>query len=198
MAEARQGGEHVPRLIMFNQLSLDGYFVDAHGDMSWAHSPVVDAGWDAFVEQNARGGGVLVFGRITYDLMASYWPTPLAEQSSPVVAERMNALPKVVFSRSLEEASWANTRLVRDDPAAEIRRLKGGAGPDMAVMGSGTIVSRLASEDLIDEYQIVVLPIVLGSGRSMFEGVERRLDLRLTNLRRFANGNVVLTYEPAR
>jgi len=186
----------VPRLIMFNQLSLDGYFVDAHGDMSWAHNPAEDAEWDAFVEQNARGGGLLVFGRITYDLMASYWPTPHAEQNQPLVAERMNALPKLVFSRSLSEASWADTRLVGDDPTAEIRRLKADGGPDMALMGSGTIVSQLASEGLIDEYQIVVLPIVLGAGRSLFEGVEHKLDLRLTGLRRFANGNVVLTYEP--
>jgi len=85
----------VQKLIVFNHVSLDGYFVDANGDMSWAHKQ--DAEWNAFVEENASGGGTLVFGRITYDLMASFWPTPMAMQMMPVVAERMNNLPKVVL-----------------------------------------------------------------------------------------------------
>jgi dihydrofolate reductase len=186
----------VGRLIVFNQISLDGYFVDAHGDMSWAHNATPDEEWDAFVEANASGGGVLVFGRITYELMAGYWPTPLARQNSPVVADRMNSLLKLVFSRTLSEASWANTRLVSGDPAAEIRGLKNEPGPGMAIMGSGTIVAQLTRERLIDEYQVVVIPLVLGRGRTMFDGVEERLDLKLTNTRAFGNGNVVLSYEP--
>ena len=184
-------------LLMFNQLSLDGYFVDAHGDMSWAHNPELDEEWDAFVDDNARGGGLLVFGRVTHDLMASYWPTPIASQNAPVVAERMNGLPKLVFSRTLRESPWANTTMVSGDPATEIRRLKGGSGSDMAIMGSGTIVAPLAAEGLIDQYQLVIVPVVLGAGRTLFEGLSVKLNLRLEATRSFANGNVLLTYEPA-
>ena len=159
------------RLTVFNQMSLDGFFVDAHGDMSWAHNTAKDAEWQAFVEGNARAGGVLLFGRITYELMAGYWPTPLAAQNNPVVAERMNNLPKVVFSRTLEKASWNNTKLVKGDPATEIRKLKKEPGPDMVIMGSGTIVSQVAQARLVDEYQVVVIPIILGQGRTMFDGI---------------------------
>lgn len=185
------------KLIVLNQISLDGYFVDAHGDMSWAHNATEDDEWDEFVAANASGGGQLVFGRVTYELMASYWPTPAAMRNDPVVAERMNNLPKIVFSRTLSEASWNRTRLVNDDPAAEMRKLKAEPGNDMAIMGSGTIVSLLTREGLIDEYQIVVVPLVLGAGRTMFEGVGEKLGLELTKTRTFGNGNVFLRYEPA-
>jgi dihydrofolate reductase len=177
-------------------MSLDGYFVDMNGDMSWAHNPSDDEEWDAFVAANARAGGLLLFGRITYELMAGYWPTPMAAQDSPVVAERMNSLPKVVFSRTLATATWNNTTLVTGDVAAHLRRMKGEPGPDMAIMGSGSIVSPLTQERLIDEYQIVVIPIVLGGGRTMFDGVTGKPRLKLTNTRAFGNGNVLLCYEP--
>jgi dihydrofolate reductase len=184
-------------LIVFNMESLDGYFVDGKGDMSWAHDREADAEWNAFVEGNAKGGGVLVFGRITYELMASYWPTPAAAKNDPVVASRMNALPKLVFSRTLREASWSNTRLVKEGMAAEIRRLKGESGADLVVMGSGSLVSQLAKEGLVDEYQIVVIPVVLGEGRTMFEGLDGKRRLRLTRTRSFGNGKVLLCYAPA-
>ena len=185
----------MPRLTVFNSVSLDGYFTDDSGDMSWAHSN--DPEWLEFVAGNASGDGVLVFGRVTYELMAGYWPTPMAMQNDPAVAQAMNRSRKIVFSRTLDEASWSNTQLVRDDLAGTIRRMKDAPGPDMAVLGSGRIVAQLAREDLIDEYQVAVKPIVLGAGRTMFEGVTRRLCLRLTRTRAFANGSVVLWYEPA-
>jgi dihydrofolate reductase len=184
------------RLAVFNQMSLDGYFVDAHGDMSWAHNMAKDAEWQAFVEGNASVGGVLLFGRITYELMAGYWPTPAAMRSNPIVAEQMNDLPKVVFSRTLDHASWHNTRLVQGDPAAEVRRMKQELGMDIVILGSGTIVAQLTQEHLIDEYQVVVIPIVLGQGRTMFQGIQERLPLKLTKTRTFDNGNVLLCYEP--
>jgi dihydrofolate reductase len=185
------------KLVVFNQVTLDGYFVDLKGDMSWAHRETRDEQWDSFVAENASGGGELVFGRITYELMASYWPTPLASQNDPVVARRMNEMPKIVFSSTLDKVSWANTRLVKNGVAAEMRKLKGEKGEGMAIMGSGTIVSQLAPEGLIDEYQIVVIPIVLGSGRTMFDGVKKRLRLKLTKTRAFGNGSVLLCYQPA-
>ena len=184
------------KLVVFNQVTLDGYFADLNGGMGWAHRDPSDAEWSAFVEENARSGGQLLFGRITYEQMASFWPTPYAVENIPVVAERMNALPKIVFSRTLEEAAWENTRLVKSDMAAEIRKLKKQPGKQMAILGSGSIVSQLASQGLIDEYQIVVNPIVLGKGRTLFDDVEATLALKLASTRAFANGNVLLCYEP--
>lgn len=184
------------RLLVFNQVSLDGYFVDAKGDMSWAHKH--DAEWKAFTTENAGGGGELLFGRVTYDLMRSYWPTPMAMNNDPAVAERMNSLPKVVFSRTLKDASWSNTKLVKGDLAAAVRRMKSEPGDGMVILGSGSIVSQLAPEGVIDEYQIVVNPIVLGKGRTMFEGAKERIPLKLTRTRAFGNGNVLLCYEPGR
>jgi len=182
------------KLLVFNMVSLDGFFVDRKGDMSWAHKN--DAEWNAFVNENASGNGVLVFGRITYELMASYWPTPMALQNSPVVAKGMNDMPKIVFSRTLDNASWSNTKLVKGDLATEMRELKKEPGPDMVILGSGSIVSQLAQQNLIDEYQIALSPIVLGTGRTMFEGVKEKLNLKLTKSRTFGNGTVFACYQP--
>jgi dihydrofolate reductase len=184
------------KLIVFNHVSLDGYFVDGAGDMSWAQADHQDAEWNAFVAENASGGGVLVFGRVTYELMASFWPTPFAIESMPAVAAGMNNMPKVVFSRTLDNASWNNTTLLKGDPASEMRKMKQEAGENMAILGSGSVVSQLAQEGLIDEYQVVVNPVVLGKGRTMFDGVKEKLSLKLTKTRAFGNGNVLLCYEP--
>jgi len=183
------------KLSVFNSVSLDGYFAGANGDFSWAHKQ--DPEWNAFVAENASGGGQLLFGRVTYQLMVSYWPTPMAAQNDPIVAERMNNLPKVVFSRTLDKASWSNTKLIKGDIAAATRKMKQEPGEDMAILGSGSIVSQLAQEGLIDEYQIVINPIVLGKGKTMFEGIEKSLNLKLTKTRTFGNGNVFLCYQPA-
>jgi dihydrofolate reductase len=183
------------KIIVFNQVSLDGYFVDKNGDMSWAHKN--DAEWNTFVADNAKGDATLLFGRITYHLMARFWPTAYAMESMPIVAEGMNRLPKVVFSRTLDKATWNNTRVVKGDLAAEVRKMKEETGSDMVIMGSGSVVSQLAQDRLIDEYEVVVNPIVLGQGRTMFEGLKEKLNLQLTKTRTFGNGNVFLSYEPA-
>lgn len=182
------------KLAVFNQVTLDGYFADVHGDMSWAHKD--DAEWTAFAAENASGGGVLLLGRITYEMMASFWPTPAALMAAPAVAEGMNRMQKVVFSRTLDKASWQNTTLVRGDIVAAVRKMKHEPGKGMAILGSGSIVSQLTQAGLIDEYQIVVNPIVLGQGKTMFAGLKEKVALRLTRTRTFGNGNVLLCYEP--
>ncbi len=182
------------KLTVFNQVSLDGYFVDANGDMSWAHKQ--DPEWAEFTASNAGGDSTLVFGRVTYDMMKSYWPTPAAKEANGAVADAMNNLPKVVFSRTLDTASWKNTRLMKGDLAEAVRQLKGESGTDMVIMGSGTIVAQLTAARLIDEYQIVVNPIVLGGGRTMFEDVPDTVNLTLTKTRQFKNGNIVSWYVP--
>jgi dihydrofolate reductase len=182
------------RVIAFEQVSLDGFFVDTNGDMSWAHKQ--DPEWNEFQGSNASGDAALLFGRVTYEMMASFWPTPAAMERAPAVAEGMNNLPKVVFSRTLEKASWKNTTLLKGDLVAEVRKMKKAPGPGMAILGSGSIVSQLAQAGLIDEFQIVVNPIVLGKGKTLFESVKGKIPLKLIKTRPFGNGNVVLCYEP--
>ncbi|MBI3567224.1 MAG: dihydrofolate reductase [Gemmatimonadetes bacterium] len=184
------------RLTVFNSISLDGYFTDAHGDMSFAKGDPHDAEWNAFVGGNASGDGTLLFGRKTYEMMASFWPTPMAAQMMPDVAAGMNRLRKVVFSRSLSAATWNNTTLIAGDLVDAVRALKSGPGQGMVILGSGTIVAQLTQARLIDEYQFVVCPVVLGAGRTMFDGVTDLLALRRIESRAFANGNVFLRYEP--
>jgi dihydrofolate reductase len=180
-------------ITVFNSVSLDGYFTDQKGDMSWAHKQ--DPEWTAFTSENASGrGSALLFGRVTYEMMASYWPTAEARKALPAVAEGMNALPKIVFSRTLDKTTWNNTRLIKGDLVTEVRKLKE-SGPDMVILGSGTIVSQLTGAGLIDQYQIILNPIVLGTGRTLFEGVKEKVALKLTKTRAFKNGNVVLWYE---
>jgi dihydrofolate reductase len=185
------------KLIAFNHVTLDGYFVSAGGDFSWARNGNEDPEYSAFVAENASGGGQLLFGRVTYDLMASYGPTPIADQHNPGVAAGMNSMEKVVFSRTLEKASWNNTKLVKGNLVAEVRKMKEEAGPGMAILGSGSIVAQLALERVIDEYQMMVDPVALGKGRSMFDGIRETLTLKLAKTRTFKNGKVFLCYEPA-
>ena len=127
-------------------------------------------------------------------MMASFWPTPEAKKAYPIVADRMNALPKIVFSRTLDKVSWNNTGLLKGDLAGEVRKLKNQPGESMVILGSGSIVSQLAPAGLIDEYQFVVVPVALGKGRTMFEGIKEKQSLKLTGTRSFGNGNVFLTY----
>ncbi|MET0183221.1 MAG: dihydrofolate reductase family protein [Caulobacterales bacterium] len=184
----------MPSLSVFNNISLDGYFTDASNDMSWAHEGSDDAEFQAFTNGNAQSDGVLVFGRITYDMMASWWPTPQAAEAMPLVAQRMNDAGKIVFSRSMEKPAWQKTTLISADPAAAMAKLKSGDGKDMVMMGSGEVVALMTEAGLIDEFQFVVCPCVLGAGRSMFDGVSARPRLTLQETRTFKNGKVFLSY----
>ncbi len=183
------------KLAVFNSVSLDGYFTGRDGDLGWAHAGGDDPEFRAFVGKNASGEGTLLFGRITYEMMVAYWPTPAAAKNDPEVAEGMNRSPKIVFSRSLEHASWSNASVRKGDLAREVRDLKEGSGPGLVILGSGSVVAQLAGTGLIDEYQVLVCPVVLGEGRTMFEGVAKRLSLRLAQSRAFSNGKVFLRYE---
>ncbi len=180
---------------VFNNVSIDGFFTDARSDMSWAHRH--DPEWTEFSSGNASGQGELLFGRITYEMMAAFWPTPQAAQMLPKVASGMNAMRKYVASRTLDAAAWQNTTVLKGDLASEVRALKAQDGPDIVILGSGTIISQLTASGLIDGYQLVVSPTVLGKGRTLFDTVTDRVGLKLTKSRAFQNGNVVLWYEPA-
>jgi dihydrofolate reductase len=185
------------KLIVFNNVSLDGYFVDANSSMQWAHAGSNDPEFAAFSAANASGEGCLLFGRITYDLMASYWPTLAALQQLPTIAAGMNRMPKVVFSRTLTHAAWNNTRVLSGDLGEEVRKLKAEPGPGLCILGSGSIVAQLAPTGLIDEYQLILNPIALGAGRPLFTGIPAPASFHLAHSRTFQNGKIYLSYTPA-
>jgi dihydrofolate reductase len=178
---------------VFNFVTLDGYFEGPHRDISWHKH---DADGTAYAAEGLKSGSTLLFGRVTYELMASYWPTPLAIKNDPIVAEGMNKAEKIVFSRTLEKAEWSNTKMVKNNIGEEVRKLKQMPGKDMTLLGSGSIMTQLAEQGLIDEYQFMVDPVVLGAGTPIFKNIKQRLNLKLTKTRTFNNGNVLLCYEP--
>ena len=179
------------KLSVFNLVTVDGYISGPGCDISWHR---VDKEFQKFAEKNSNSGNTLLFGRVTYEMMASYWPSPDALKNDPVIAQGMNRSPKIVFSRTLKRADWANTRLVKGDPLAEVRKLKKQSGKGLTILGSASIVAQLAEAGLIDEYQLLLNPVILGKGRTMFEGVEGKPTLKLASTRTFRNGNVLLCY----
>jgi dihydrofolate reductase len=174
-------------------VSLDGYFEGPNRDISWHEH---DADQTAYAVEGLKSGNTLLFGRVTYELMARYWPTPHAIKTDPIVAEEMNNADKIVFSRTLKMAEWNNTRLVRDNIEEEIRGLKQMPGKNMTLLGSGSIVTLFAQQGLIDEYQFMVDPVVLGDGTPIFKSIKQRMNLKLTATRTFMNGSVLLCYQP--
>jgi len=178
------------KLRVFESISVDGYFRDSSGDMSWAHAGRADAEFTDWVGKNASSGGGLLFGRKTYQMMEAFWPTPLAAQQMPVVAKGMNAATKYVASKTIKP-TWNNTQLLKGDLIEAVRSLKESAGPGLTLLGSGSVAAQLGEAGLVDEYQFVLIPVALGGGRTVFA---QRRELRLIEQRAFRCGNVVVTY----
>jgi dihydrofolate reductase len=178
------------KLRVFESISIDGYFVDADGDMNWAHAGQEDPEFADWVGGNASSGGALLFGRKTYQMMEAFWPTPIAAQQMPVVAAGMNACTKYLASRTIKP-TWNNTHLLRGELIAAVRGIKVEDGPGIAVLGSGSVAAQLGEAGLVDEYQFVIVPVALGGGRTVFS---KKCKLRLVDQRAFRCGNVVVTY----
>lgn len=183
------------KLIVFDQISLDGFYKGENDDLSWAHHDRNDEEWNSFVRGNATGDGTLIFGRKTYEMMVSFWPTEMAKMHDPVMAERMNKLDKVVFSKKLKKVNWENTKLLNVDAVDAIRKLKSENGTELVVLGSGNLVAQFAEAGLIDELQIVIFPVALGKGKPLFAGMNDHQNFKLKSSRTFTNGNVFLSYE---
>ncbi len=182
------------RVVFFMLVTLDGFFEGPNGEIDWH---VVDEEFNEFAIEQLNSVDMLLFGRVTYELMASYWPTEAAITDDPIVAGRMNTLPKIVFSRTLSGVEWKNTRLVKEDAEEEISKLKQQPGKDLIILGSSDLAVTLIEHDLIDEFRIMVNPVVLGNGKSLFRGIKDRLKLELVQTRTFRSGNVLLYYQPA-
>jgi dihydrofolate reductase len=193
------------RIVVTEFVTLDGYMVGPDEDMSW-----VAAGFDQRMHDDIASDmddtyDMFVFGRATYDIFAAYWPhaapydegdelRPAEGKEDSRVIRALNDRPKVVFSTTMTEPKWANTRVVADGLEDEIRRLKREPGKAMLVQGSASIVHALGQADLVDEDHLYVHPVLLGEGKALFPPGHRQ-DLKLTGLTRYVNGVVATTYQ---
>ena len=182
----------MPILSVFNFISIDGYYKGERDDISW-HVHGDEEG--KFSEQGAQSDNIILFGRKTYEMMFSFWPSPMAYESFPVVADGMNKAEKIVFSTTLKKAVWNNTKIINNNIIDEIHKLKQFGKKDMTILGSGTIVTQFAEAGLIDYYQIMIDPIALGKGTAIFSGISNKLNLKLTDSKVFKSGVVLLSYQ---
>ena len=181
------------KLVTSNMVSLDGYLAGPGGDLSWH---VMSDDFHRYAEGMMTAAGALVFGRLTYELMESYWPNEDVKTSDPIVAAQMNGLEKIVFSRTLKSVAWENTTLFSGEVEKNIARLKQQPGNEMVILGSGSIVSALTQAGLIDEHRIFICPVLLGRGTRQFSGHLDRKNLELTDLKKLSSGVVMLCYKP--
>lgn len=179
------------KIIVSNLVSVDGLFAGPNDELDWF---VWNEETAEYVKGLFREVDTLLFGRVTYELMADYWPQ--ATDEDPVIADMMNNLSKVVFSGTLDRVEWHNSRLASGDIAVEVSRLKEQPGKDMVIFGSGSIVSVLSQQGLIDEYRLFINPVILGNGKAHFSGLTRRINLQLVDTRTFSTGVVLLRYRP--
>ena len=183
------------KIVSFTHVSVDGFFAGPKGEIDWFKNQ--DEEDRRFSAEASRGSGALIFGRTTYELMAGYWPTPEAARDNPDVAESMKHTPKIVFSRTMKPVkdgpAWKNTRVIPDITRDGIMKLKREAAGDFTILGSGSIVQQLARLGLMDEFQLMVNPVILGTGKYLFSDVNQ-LKLQLLETRPFRNGRVFLRY----
>jgi dihydrofolate reductase len=187
-------GVRVRKIFAFIMTTLDGYYEGPNQEFDFW---VVDEEFNRFALEQLDEVDTLLFGRVTYQGMAAYWPTPAAEQDDPRVAARMNGLSKIVVSRTLDKANWVNTQLMTGDVVTELTTLKEQPGKDIAILGSSDLTASLLQTGLLDEVRIMVNPVVLGAGKSVFRTAGERAALKLLKSTRFTSGNVLLYYQPA-
>jgi dihydrofolate reductase len=181
------------KVIFQNMVTLDGFFEGPDHDISWH---MVDDEFNQYAIEFSQTIDLLLFGRKTYELMAGYWPSEGAKEDDPEVAEFMNRLPKIVFSKTLKHANWKNTSFIHEDAAQELMKLKQQPGKNIAIYGSANLALTFIENQLIDEFRIFINPVALGSGRTLFNGITGKLRFELTNLRTFNSGLILLTYIP--
>lgn len=179
----------------FNFLTLNGYFKGLDEDISWHHHGEEGA---KYSQKQLEANNILLFGRKTYEMMFSFWTSTFAFESFPVVAKRMNESEKILISDTLNEAKWKNTSLLEGNLISEIRKLKTTEGKDITILGSGTIINQLSEEGLIDKYEFLIDPVVIGRGISIFHNINKNLNLTLIESKVFAdNGGILLTFKPS-
>ncbi len=183
------------KLIADTIISLDGYFTSPKNEIDWFSFDDEEWAWSADI---LRRVGAMLCGRVTYEEFRQFWPTvdPKSSGVDPYMIQRLNGIPKIVFSRTLADATWKPATLVREEPGKAVVKLKSEPGEDVVVVGSGTLLSALLRDGLIDEFFIRVRPILLGAGRSVFLDPNARHPLTLVSAKTFKSGVIGLCYKP--
>ena len=179
------------KIFLFMKISTDGYFEGPAHDLNWHN---VDKEFADFAIEQLDTADTLVFGRRTYELMVGFWSSDQAKKADPGTAQRMNSMSKVVFSKSMRSADWGNTTLISRDVAGTLNTFKTKPGKNIAVLGSSNLCLTLLKDNLIDEIRLMVNPVVLGKGTTLFAGLKKPINLKLKDSRVFKSGNVLLTY----
>lgn len=177
------------KLTSFTFITLNGFFKGQNEDTSW-HPHGGEAA--KYANDASSADNILLFGRKTFEMMASFWPTPMAEELFPIVAQNMNKAEKIVCSNTLKTTDWKNTTIIKDDIVEQIKQLKEKSEKGITVLGSGSLITQLSDEGLIDQYTIMLDPVALGSGTSIFDGIKNNLNLKLESSRVFNNDGIVL------
>jgi dihydrofolate reductase len=175
-------------VIAWNMVSLDGFFQGPNKELDWFR---FDDELENYILDSQKSAGTLLFGRVTYEMMADYWPSAEGQ-----IAQFMNSVPKVVFSKTLQKTEWNNTRLVKENAPEEVSKLKQQPGGDIFVFGSANFLSTLMQHGLVDEYRFGINPVVLGGGTPLFKGSPDRLNLKLLSARTLKSGLVILHCKP--
>jgi dihydrofolate reductase len=181
-------------LASFIFISLDGFWEGPNGELDW---PNVDAEFNDFAVRQLDEADTLGFGRATYEHVAAYWPTEQAMANDPAITSRMNNKEKLVFSTTLTDPNWSGTTVVRGEAIEHIPELSAAPGKEILVIGSAHLTANLAQAGVLDELRIMIFPILLGQGRSLFEDLKNRVSLTLLRVRQFDSGNILLTYRPS-
>ncbi len=179
-------------LSSFMFLSLDGYYKGLNEDISWHHHGEEEGQFSA---DSLQSENALLFGRKTFEMMASFWPTEMAAQQFPEVAKGMNKAKKYVVSNIIQKTDWNNTEIISGDFITEIKKLKQNSTNGITILGSGQLLTALAAESLVDEYDIMIDPVAIGAGTSLFTGLTTPLQLQLTGTRTFKSGVVLHNYK---
>lgn len=174
-------------------MSLDGYFEGPNKELDWF---VWDQDMEKYSIKQMSEIDTVLLGRVTYEFFAGYWPTPKAAQENPRIAPFMNQVEKVIFSKTLDRADWANSRLFKGDIVEEIARLKATPGKDIVAYGGAGLVSSLTRLGLLDELRVRVNPVVLGQGHPLFKDIAEKRSLKLVRTMAFSSGVVTLFYKP--
>lgn len=181
------------KLTAFIFTTLNGFYKGEKNDISWHGHGKEES---EFSEEMLKQNNILLFGRKTYENMLAFWPTPAAKEHFPEVARGMNSAEKIVFSNSLKKANWKNTKVIGGDIVTQTKELKQSKGKDLTILGSGTIIDLFTNHRLIDEYQVMIDPVVIEKGTSVFSGTKYMLNLRLTEVKTFTSGVIILYYSP--
>ena len=185
------------RLFVSMLVSLDGYIEGPERELDWFEDG--DAQFEQYCDEMIDSVGLALYGRRAYELMLKYWPNAERNPRSPAdlaFARKMNALPKLVLSRTLARADWNNTQILRDNVGETLAALKREPGKPIVAWAGAGLVSTLADLGLVDEYRLIVQPVVLGKGTPLFQGIEARRKLRLTRTTQLGRNLAVLCYEP--